>query len=30
MYINEKGQVVAGPVVKMSKKDFVSQDQTSI
>ncbi len=30
MYINEKGQAVAGPVVKMSKKDFVSQDQTSI
>ena len=30
MYINEKGQAVAGPVVKMSKKDFASQDQTSI
>ena len=30
MYINEKGQAVAGPVVKMSEKDFASQDQTSI
>lgn len=30
MYMNEKGQAVAGPVAKMSEKDFASQDQTSI
>lgn len=30
MYINEKGQAVAGPVAKMSEKDFASQDQASI